>query len=66
MRDRVLRHIEALRDEPRPHGAEKLADEQNLWKVWVSRSYRVLYSIDDQQHLVTIAAAGPHDVCRRS
>lgn len=51
---RILRRIEALARDPRPAGARKLRGEQRLWRIRVG-DYRVVYSIDDQQHVVDIA-----------
>ena len=48
----VARAISALEQEPRPRGVKKLA-ESGLWRVRVGR-YRVVYAIDDGEHLVTV------------
>jgi mRNA interferase RelE/StbE len=46
----VLRRIDArirsLSEEPRPHGAEKLAGESEVYRVRVG-DYRILYQIHD-------------------
>ena len=56
-RDLLLRvdaALTALADEPRPRGAEKLADAGGLWRVRVG-DYRILYRIDGAEDLVTVA-----------
>jgi len=50
---RIIRAIEDLADDPRPHGSVKLAGEDNLWRIRVG-SYRVIHSIDDEQLRVLI------------
>ena len=52
--DRVRERIRALSIEPRPAGSKKLRD-RNDWRVRVG-DYRVLYTIDDEQRIVDIAA----------
>jgi mRNA interferase RelE/StbE len=46
--------VVALADEPRPRGAKKLAGAEDLWRVRVG-DYRILYSIDHAQAVVTVA-----------
>jgi mRNA interferase RelE/StbE len=49
---RVIGRIQALAEEPRPHGSEKLSgDEKYRIRQGV---YRVLYEIDDDEARVTI------------
>ncbi len=45
--------ISALEQEPRPSGVKKLA-ESGLWRIRVGQ-YRVIYHIDDEEHLVIVA-----------
>ena len=52
--------ISSLSEQPRPHGAKKLTDGSNLWRVRVGR-LRVVYSIDDKAQNVTVVR-----VARRS
>lgn len=54
---RLARAIDALAIDPRPHGAVKLADEDDLYRVRVSE-YRVVYKIQDRQLIVLIVAVG--------
>ena len=48
----VAQAISALEQEPRPPRVKKLA-ESGLWRVRVGQ-YRVVYSIDDKESLVTV------------
>lgn len=53
---RILERIEALRDDPRPEGSERLAG-QTLWRIRQGR-YRIVYSIDDLHILVEVIRIG--------
>lgn len=47
--------IKALADEPRPRQAKKLKGAEKAYRLRV-RGYRVVYTIDDEQKLVTVTA----------
>lgn len=49
---RVTDAIKGLKSNPRPHGAKKLIGEDG-WRIKI-RTYRVLYTIDDKQRLISI------------
>jgi mRNA interferase RelE/StbE len=51
----IFPKIERLGGTPRPKGARKLHGEQNLWRIRVG-DYRVIYTIDDEAHLVDVVA----------
>ena len=53
---RLLKRIEALRDEPRPSGCEKLTDRE-LYRVRQS-AYRIVYSIDDVAVVIEVIKVG--------
>ena len=53
---KVLARIEALGDNPRPAGAEKLAGVE-LWRIQQG-DYRILYSIEDDHLTVWIVKVG--------
>jgi len=56
VRDRAIRVIRKLAEEPRPRGARKLAGEmRGAWRIRVG-DYRVLYDVDDKQRLVILLA----------
>lgn len=55
-RDRVLDAVEDLADDPRPHGARKLAGERTAWRIRVG-DYRVIYDVLDQALTVIVVRA---------
>jgi mRNA interferase RelE/StbE len=51
---RVGRAIDSLADDPRPRGCEKLkVGTGNEYRIRVG-DYRILYKVDDDEHLVLI------------
>lgn len=54
---RILRQITELADDPRPHGARKLAGQHNAWRVRVG-DYRLIYEVEDGALIVTVVRAG--------
>ena len=58
-RERILRAIAALSDEPRPDGVKKLRGVSH-WRIRVGE-YRVIYSISDRDRWVAV-----HEVKRRT
>jgi mRNA interferase RelE/StbE len=50
---RVGRTIDALADNPRPHGVEKLSGEENIYRIRVG-DYRILYLIADRQLIILV------------
>ncbi len=55
-RRRISARIEALASEPRPHGCEKLSD-QDQYRVRQG-DYRVVYSVDDETRTVLVVKIG--------
>jgi mRNA interferase RelE/StbE len=53
---RISRRILSLEGNPKPRGAKKLSGREE-YRLRVD-DYRVLYSIDDQEFVVTIFAVG--------
>jgi mRNA interferase RelE/StbE len=49
--------ILGLAEDPRHHRVEKLAGQENLYRVR-SGDFRVVFSIDDERRIVTIEAIG--------
>ena len=56
-RRRIVARIHALADDPRPAGCEKLAGEQDRYRVRIGR-FRVLYSVGDEELLVVVVRVG--------
>ena len=53
----IIRHVEALADDPFPPQSIKLKDRHNQRRLRV-RDYRVLYEVDTESRTVWIAAVG--------
>ncbi|HZO25012.1 MAG TPA: type II toxin-antitoxin system RelE/ParE family toxin [Chloroflexota bacterium] len=53
---RILARIEALRDDPRPPGSEKLSGQER-YRVRQGQ-YRILYSIADDELIVEVVKVG--------
>ena len=61
---RVVAAFLRLQDEPRPRGARKLSHGSG-WRLRVG-DYRVLYTVDDTTHVVTVYSTGHRrDVYRK-
>jgi mRNA interferase RelE/StbE len=56
-RRRVSAKIESLANDPRPPGCEKLAGEQNAYRVRTG-DYRIVYEIRDTELIVTVIRIG--------
>jgi mRNA interferase RelE/StbE len=54
---RILLRIEALRDDPRAPGCEKLAGNEELYRVRQS-VYRMVYGVHDEQVVVEVIRVG--------
>ncbi|MDA0840318.1 MAG: type II toxin-antitoxin system RelE/ParE family toxin [Planctomycetota bacterium] len=54
--DRVKQAIQLLREEPRPPGCTKLTGREG-WRLRVG-NYRVIYEIDDSNHVATVLHVG--------
>ena len=53
---RILKRIEALVDDPRPAGSEKLSGQER-YRVRQG-NYRILYEIIDEELIVTVVKVG--------
>ncbi|MFN9530773.1 MAG: type II toxin-antitoxin system RelE family toxin [Cyanobacteriota bacterium] len=61
---RLIERIKSLDSLPRPSGSEKLAARTDLYRIRHG-SYRIIYSVDDQSHVVDVVQGGHRrDVCR--
>lgn len=54
---RITAAIQALADNPRPHGCKKLVG-QEAWSFRVGE-YRIIYEINDRALVVTVVRVGP-------
>lgn len=57
IRRRIVRQLEALEENPRPRGVEKLAGVDELCRVHVG-TYRVVYAIHDRELVVIVVRIG--------
>ena len=58
MHGRVTRKLDALEENPRPFGAEKLAGPEDLYRVRVG-DWRIVYAIEDDALLVLLLDISP-------
>lgn len=56
-RQRVVRRIGALAEEPRPAGCEKLVGHGDRYRVREGR-YRIVYTVEDAQLVVWVVRVG--------
>jgi mRNA interferase RelE/StbE len=56
-RQRIVRRIAALRQEPRPPGAEKLAGASDRYRIRQG-NFRIVYSIADRELVVWVVKVG--------
>ena len=54
--DRIIEDIKQLAETPRPKGVEKIKNT-GLWRIRQG-DYRIVYSIDDSEQLITILRIG--------
>ncbi|MGH8286009.1 MAG: type II toxin-antitoxin system RelE family toxin [Steroidobacteraceae bacterium] len=56
-RQRIVQRINALGEDPRPHGSEKLAGYDDRYRIRQG-NYRIVYLVDDKRREVTIFKIG--------
>ncbi len=56
-RQRIVRQIQSLADNPRPAGCEKLSGQSDRYRVREG-NYRIVYSVDDRTLVVNVAKVG--------
>ena len=56
-RQRIVQRINALGEDPRPHGIEKLAGYDDRYRIRQG-NYRIVYLVDDKRREVTIFKLG--------
>jgi mRNA interferase RelE/StbE len=50
--------IDALAEDPRPPGVEKIEGHDDLWRVRAGKDYRIVYTVEDDVLLVVVAKIG--------
>ena len=56
-RQRIVTRIRSLAEDPRPPGCEKLAGEDDRYRIRVGR-YRIIYSVGDGALVVVVVRVG--------
>jgi mRNA interferase RelE/StbE len=64
-RQRIVRRIRSLADEPRPRGCEKLVGNGDRYRVREGR-YRIVYAIEDDRLVVWVVKVGHRKDVSRS
>lgn len=57
IRPLIVARAEALADDPRPRGVEKMSGEENAYRVRVG-DYRIIYEIHDIALIVVVVRVG--------
>jgi mRNA interferase RelE/StbE len=68
VRRKVFSGIEKLKENPRPHGVEKLETKEKLYRIYVGpgKNHRAIYQIRDEALLVLVVKVGDRkEVYRR-
>ena len=68
VRRKVFSDIEKLKENPRPHGVEKMETKEKLYRIYVGpgKNHRAIYQIRDEALLILVVKVGDRkDVYRR-
>ncbi len=57
----VVRAILDLEANPRPRGYDKVEGQEEVFRIWVGRDWRVLYSINAERNELVIEAVRKKD-----
>lgn len=57
----VVRAMLELEANPRPRGYDKVEGQEELYRIWVGRDWRVLYSINTDRNELIIEAVRKKD-----
>ena len=57
----VVRAILDLEANPRPRGYNKVEGQKEVYRIWVDRDWRVLYSIDADRNELVVEAVRKKD-----
>jgi mRNA interferase RelE/StbE len=52
---KVVLALDALAENPRPRGVEKLKSNPAFWRICIGHDKRMIYTIDDKERLVLVA-----------
>jgi mRNA interferase RelE/StbE len=68
VRRKVFSDIEKLKENPRPHGVEKMETKEKLYRIHLGpgKNYRAIYQIRDEALLILVVKVGDRkEVYRR-
>jgi mRNA-degrading endonuclease RelE of RelBE toxin-antitoxin system len=57
----IVKAILDLEANPRPRGYDKVEGQEEVYRIWVGRDWRVLYSIDADRNQLVIEAVRKKD-----
>lgn len=57
----VVKAILELGENPRPRGHDKVEGQEEIYRIWVGRDWRVVYSMDAERNELTIEAVRRKD-----
>lgn len=60
IRKRVRQALEALADDPRPHGCTKVKGQADMWRIRVG-DYRIRYEVEDGVLVVLVLKVASRD-----
>jgi mRNA-degrading endonuclease RelE of RelBE toxin-antitoxin system len=46
--------IRDLKEAPRPARAKELRDKPNIYRIWLAKSWRIVYKIDEELQTISI------------
>jgi mRNA interferase RelE/StbE len=55
--DNIIEHLQMLRTEPRPPGAEKMSGGSGYYRIRV-QNFRIVYQLDDGQQTIDVVRIG--------
>ncbi len=50
----ALKLLRSLKENPRPPRARELRDRPNIYRLWLVKKWRIVYSVDEDRKLVLV------------
>ena len=54
VRSQALQLIDLLAENPKPVRAKELREKRNLYRIWLSKNWRIVYELDDELKVILI------------
>ena len=54
VRAQAIQLIDALAENPKPSRAKELRDKPNIFRIWLAKSWRIAYEVDDESKVIII------------